>query len=303
VGAALAGMGLQTLGRLLYFGEWLPNTYYLKLTGYPLLLRLSRGLVDLWNFAWGLNPLLILLPLVVLRPWRSTLMILPGAVLAGQAAYHVWAGGDIFTSRFLLTAMPLFMVLLSLALERIREWCAQSRRRRLRIGFWVALPVILLVFSGIHDGTTARMWLGDPEAFKDSQWVYDNFLHVRRSIEVNRIIAPDARTAVTWAGVQGYFIRGNIIDMLGKADSAVARLPGRVPEGPGRWTAFYPGHMKWDYAYSIGRLRPDLVLEFWGDPEEARPFLEKDYERIRVGGVPTYLRKGSPRILWGNLRP
>jgi hypothetical protein len=40
--------------------------------------------------------------------------------------------------------------------------------------------------------------------------------------------------------------------MLGKNDRVVAHLASRTP--------FYPGHSKWDYAYSIGALRPDVVV-------------------------------------------
>ena len=36
-------LGGQTFWRKLYYGEWLPMTYYLKMTGLPLLVRLWRG--------------------------------------------------------------------------------------------------------------------------------------------------------------------------------------------------------------------------------------------------------------------
>src|SRR4029453_8512324 len=56
----------QTILRLWYFGDILPNTYYLKMTGYPLLLRLSRGAVVLGQFIWSMNPILFLMPLPLL---------------------------------------------------------------------------------------------------------------------------------------------------------------------------------------------------------------------------------------------
>ena len=45
--------------------------------------------------------------------------------------------------------------------------------------------------------------------------------------------------------------------MLGKSDRIIAR--GKPKPGAG----FDPGHDKWDYAYSIGRLRPDIVAQLW----------------------------------------
>src|SRR4051812_42078125 len=43
-GALLCFVVLQTAFRLWYYGELLPNTYYLKMTGFPVGLRVSRGL-------------------------------------------------------------------------------------------------------------------------------------------------------------------------------------------------------------------------------------------------------------------
>jgi hypothetical protein len=47
------------------------------------------------------------------------------------------------------------------------------------------------------------------------------------------------------------------VDLLGKSDRVIARTARR--EGVG----FYPGHDKWDYAYSIGSLGPDVVAQLW----------------------------------------
>ena len=68
---------------------------------------------------------------------------------------------------------------------------------------------------------------------------------------------------------------------------------------------FRPGHMKWDYSWSIGSLEPDVVVEIWGGTsQEAAPFLE-DYLIINVesltGFLPDgrmFLRRESPNIHW-----
>jgi len=66
----------------------------------------------------------------------------------------------------------------------------------------------------------------------------------------------DTTVAVTWAGSVPYFSGRPAVDLLGKSDRAVARsAPHDIP--------FQPGHVKWDYAYSIGVLRPDLVVGLW----------------------------------------
>src|SRR5205085_9684680 len=44
------------------------------------------------------------------------------------------------------------------------------------------------------------------------------------------------------------------VDLLGKMDPVVAH-------GKPKPIAFRPGHVKWNYPYSVGRLRPDLVTQ------------------------------------------
>ena len=62
---------------------------------------------------------------------------------------------------------------------------------------------------------------------------------------------------------------------------------------------FRPGHMKWDYDYSIGELKPDVIVQLWGDTRPAEPYLEQDYVIGGSGdGLIFYLRKNSPNILW-----
>ena len=71
-----------------------------------------------------------------------------------------------------------------------------------------------------------------------------------------------------------------MIDLLGKNDRHIARLLARLPAGAKPF--FVPGHIKWDYAYSIGTLRPDVVAQLWWSPREADPYLEHDYEIVRA---------------------
>ena len=71
--AALWGIGIltgmlliQTLVRLWYYGDPLPNTYYLKMTGYPALLRIARGVSVFWKFIWRMVPVTFLIPVIAL---------------------------------------------------------------------------------------------------------------------------------------------------------------------------------------------------------------------------------------------
>jgi hypothetical protein len=88
--------------------------------------------------------------------------------------------------------------------------------------------------------------------------------------------AGDAIVAVHAAGHMPYFSDRIAIDILGKNDSVVAH---------GKSSArFYPGHNKWDYAYSIKRCRPDVLADEWG---EANSWMNahaiKEYMRLPNG--------------------
>lgn len=69
---------------------------------------------------------------------------------------------------------------------------------------------------------------------------------------------PDARLAVTWAGIIPYLHGGRCIDILGKCDRRIAHSAPHAGET-------VPGHTKWDYEYSIIAQRPDIIVALWKD--------------------------------------
>jgi hypothetical protein len=85
--------------------------------------------------------------------------------------------------------------------------------------------------------------------------VADDARAATAAIRVRQITREDAVIAVTWAGAIPYFAHRRTVDLLGKNDRYLAHLPERV--------TFFPGHNKWDYRYSIGRGKPDLILQLW----------------------------------------
>jgi arabinofuranosyltransferase len=124
LGLLVLFLGGQTIARFLYFGELLPNTYYLKVEGWPFVLRILRGLYALVLFIYYSNWVLFLLPLSLLffrRDWKVALLL---AVIAGQLAYSVYVGGDAWeehggSNRYIAIAMPLFFAVFALALNEI----------------------------------------------------------------------------------------------------------------------------------------------------------------------------------------
>jgi hypothetical protein len=112
--------------------------------------------------------------------------------------------------------------------------------------------VVLVIASVVAiDGQAASLWL-----VHNAPYVDDDVWATRYGLALRAATAAEATIAVTWAGAIPYFSRRPAIDLLGKSDPIVAKRP-RQP------IAFSPGHDKWDYRYSIGQLRPDVVAELW----------------------------------------
>ena len=64
---------------------------------------------------------------------------------------------------------------------------------------------------------------------------------------------------------------------------------------------FTPGHLKWDFAWSIGKLRPDIVVGVGGN-EEARRYLEESYVEASVHGGLVFALRRSDRVVWSRLK-
>ena len=117
---------------------------------------------------------------------------------------------------------------------------------------WITLVVLTVAWFAAVNGQAVSLWLGHnaAEAEHDA-WTTGYGLALRSAT------ADDATIAVTWAGAIPYFSDRQAIDLLGKSDRVIAM---RIPQST---VGFTPGHDKWDYAYSIGQLRPDVVAGLW----------------------------------------
>jgi hypothetical protein len=324
LGVLLLCLGGQTMLRWWYYGDLLPNTYYLKMTGYPVGYRLSRGAIVLVKvlvrLAIGLS--LLLPSLVLLRPDRRVGLLM--ALIAGQAAYSVYVGGDAWewaggSNRYLAIVMPILFVLVAVGIAR-----AHARSDRPREFAWAmagsAVGTVVLLNLATNDSLRGVALLDPPMA------VADNAKKVATARFLRAITRPTATVAVVWAGAEPYFMGRQTIDLLGKNDRVIARRPMRLPPDTvsslTAYTFFLPGHLKWDYAYSIGQLRPDVVAELWSDgrvfagwsapeggPErytesrEAEPFLAGVYQAADFQGTRLYVRRDSRNVRWALVQP
>ena len=143
--------------------------------------------------------------------------------------------------------------------------------------------------------TLVSGWSGLNWIFKGGLHIEDDFEISKRSSYYDEITKGKAVIAVVWAGAPAYYSKRNMIDLLGKNDRKIASIK---PVGK-----IYPGHNKWDYNYSIGSLRPDVVMELFVHTDldkkklEDWGYIEKCYLNKKIG----YFLRHSEEIHWSLL--
>lgn len=193
--------------------------------------------------------------------------------LGEKAAEHLTAPRDLAWGMALAVTGALLLGLFRLS-PRGREAGAWARTDRARIA-WA------LVLWALVNGKGTL------------QWIVDNAYELPMNVQMARVgllirdsTDPQASIAVAAAGSTPYFAERPTIDVLGKCDRRIARLP--------RSRSFMPGHDKQDYAYSFGELRPDVVADYWHPKPDAVQALETfGFERLPNG---LYVQRSTSRV-------
>lgn len=279
-----------------YYGDWLPNTYTLKMTGMPLLPRLENGLGFIRRYLVE-HCLLLAVLVAVAALLRTRLAAAALAVVVLSLVYQVYVGGDAWDYwRMLAPAWPLACVLLGLAAHATRQ---SALARRLGNTFAPLAGGFMLALVLSAEARFADEFLLRELPFQ----VGDNVNNVNRALVINHVTSPQASLAVFWAGAMPYYAERRAIDALGKSDRYVARLP---PDMSGTVADVgvnsLPGHNKYDLRYSITQLEPTFAEKLeWG--RESLAAERDNYVHVVVPGVEFdfYLRKNSPDVLWDRL--
>jgi hypothetical protein len=220
---------LHELFRLHYYHAMLPNTAYLKTEHWPG--RTRAGLLYVRQFITHYPFVIVLAIAGALGRSRRALRALV-AVFLVYAAYIAYLGGDILPHyRFFVPVLPLVMVLAFAGIQRLRP----AVRLTLVVLGLVSTPLVAFHYT---DYIT---------------YDKDDAGNVRLGLLLKQNTPVAARVADSWAGTIFYYSERCGIDFLGKTDSHIAHMP---VVSSGR----KPGHNKFDYDYSLGVLKPDLVV-------------------------------------------
>ena len=311
------------LFRWFLFNEIFPNTYYLKMTGYPLILRMSRGLYVAILFVRDLSlPLLLIYVYGVFTLVRKDgvrVALLLAVPLFMYIAYSIYVGGDAWeyrggANRWIAPFMGLFVMCTVLGCKQISESASLLFFGKMdtdspvtlystKVLRWVLLFVVFLQMNLCGTNPTNSMMellmlrkpMGVPE--------------LRQQIIVGDVISEithkEAKIGLIVAGVIPYYTEGrHFVDLYGYNDRIIAKQKGHI-RGVGwtKYVSYGPGLVKYDLDYSVGQLQPDVIADL---PMHDHAGFEKKfgylYKRVSIKHpelnrkVMLWLRKDSTKL-------
>jgi arabinofuranosyltransferase len=278
-GVVVGVIALLTIHRLLYFGQFLPNTFFAKVTGE------GRGLVEgvlytvdfLREAGGGLLAGLFLVGLLSNPRNRRTFGLVAG-VLALQVAVVLAAGGDWFHFyRFYTPVYPLLIAGAAAGVGLLHEMITGHMLplgRRGRSAVVLAFALVLLVgYLNIYKTERAVFRMVMPHV-NAGTYLTDAYAHTGDWLAENT--PADSKVAVSDIGLVGWHSQRHIVDMFGLTDSHIARSEGRQ-------------HFKSDAGYVLSK-KPTyigLVMDAAGGylrvPDQemaANPQFEDGYRQI-----------------------
>ena len=234
-GAAFAVVfGPWLLFRLLYYGQWLPNTFFAKRMG--LELSVGTGLYYLGSYLAASAAIPLLAVGLVLWRRRSPFPAVAAVWLASLAAI-LWTGADWMPRhRFLVHALAFEALLVAGGLHALADVLARGRPR-----LAAALPALLLVPWLAVQATAS--WRLVREVDRARPLVQARSRGLGEAIRVRGV----GKVALLDAGKIAYFADVPTLDLVGLTNAFIAHSPGAHL------------HKSYDPRYVLEQ-RPDVVI-------------------------------------------
>jgi len=233
--------------RIYYYGDILPNTAYLKATNWDN--RYVSGLRYVLAFVKDYAILMVFAVVgVIVSRERSQYALLAAFLL--YTAYVTYVGGDAFGNfRFFIPVLPLLMVLAFAGIQKLPI----RPSRKLAVSLLCLVLGIPLIVPGYSSSVYPQYnyWPNSYTTFSGN---------IRIGLLLKHNTPATSKVADFWAGSVPYYSERYAIDLLGKSDHYIARLPAV--------SGTFPGHNKFDFSYSLGVLKPDFVVANFKLPEQ-----------------------------------
>ena len=236
-GVFLFTVMLLFIWRYSYYGFWLPNTYYAKVSG-PLFLRIKSAFLMLLTIIKSEGLFVYFIGVAyfwIIQIWKTykhqlsytEFLSFDKILFIGILSYWIYVGGDNFFERFLLILYPLGIFILFQNIGQI-----------LPKNTFVGLGVILTIFQ-------LSVFIIDPR-FQYTFQKYDRWIvlgNYLASQHAGQVLAIDA------AGKVPFFSGLKTIDVFGLNDSYIAHKD---------VSTFVVGHNTFDPLYVLSK-KPDLI--------------------------------------------
>jgi arabinofuranosyltransferase len=297
----------QAIFQYSYYGELLPNTYYLKLTGMPLVERVNNGIGYVTPFLIGAAFVLAVSSLYVILNFRKQSLLLISIAFAA-IGYQIYVGGDAFVLwRMLSPSIPFVFILFICAIAtfvntlfnvvKVKNYFIHYPN--LPIRYVAEASIALLTLIGLLSMNINYLpWIFSAKLSGGTGGLE---LSINTAIVINKLTTSDASVGVFHAGLIPYYTGREAIDFLGKCDRYIARLS---PDLSGKisWLGMnsVPGHNKYDLNYSIKTLQPTYVERFYWGSQDLSEWASGKYVKVHFTGGSLFLLKDSPAVLWEN---
>lgn len=287
-GVAVFGavIGGYQVFRLAYYGDVLPNTYWLKMTGGDPVIRIHRGFLVFLDTVQRMPTVLAVClvgGLVTGFARRQHLLLV--ALVVSYFAYSIYVGGDMYEfnmtgNRFVCFVLPLLACLaVGIADVAVTRWPRLGARRAwplgLAAGLWLFVSLNGLLFGTGADIRRGYLLLGQPLGSELQQRVATDIVRLRNQLPA------DTKVSVIWAGIPAYFSDFRMIDPYGFNDRVIGRGPWALEVTRDEPRRFAPGHLKWDLDYTLETYEPDVFFQI--SPEWADRLCAAGYRRYLTG--------------------
>ncbi len=249
----------QLLFRLNYYGEFLPNTAFVKLT--PAVNHFLNGLLYIGGAFAFMSPFLLIIIRIIWKNFKNIteepLLVLTIVLALIYLPYLIFIGGDVFPAyRHFVVIFVLFFFVLIRYSEQVHDLIKSIaeffRIKNLNIMFVLIITSFALLQFGNHESRRAKHerweWIGKELGETLNTVLYD----------------AQPLVAVTAAGCIPYWSKLPTLDMLGLNDKHIAK---NHPENIGSGML---GHELGDADYILGR-KPDLIIFNVGEYPTFRP--------------------------------
>jgi len=243
------------LWRIHYFGDFLPNTYYVK-TGGGWTQR-AHGLHYLTRFFRTAGLPLLFLPLLLLpsgekRRWTGYFFYLACVMASGV----VYVGGDwMLMYRFFIPMLPFLFLLIQESYAKTFIWLEKKWGRTFSLSaviFLVLLTCFYLIAPSLNSRNRSLLGLSERDHMKTAAERVEKWSIIGRWLK--NTAKRDNVVAAATVGATAYYSELTLIDTFGMTDRHIARAPMSVSE-----RSRIMGHQKGDGNYVI-RRGPDIIF-------------------------------------------